>query len=251
MAINCAAIPETLIENELFGHDRGAFTGASARHAGKFELAHQGTIFLDEIGELPLPVQSKLLRALEDRKVERLGGTVPVDCDARVIAATNKDLEAAVEAGEFRRDLYYRLAVVPITIPPLRGRGDDVLLIAEHFLDRFRREFRKQNLRLSADAIAALRQHTWPGNVRELQNAMERAAILHEGEITAADLGMPSAARSAATAAPDLSANQQQIDHDKLETTLRECKWNKAAAAERLGISYKTLLTRIKSHGLD
>ncbi len=251
VAINCAAIPETLIENELFGHDRGAFTGASGRHAGKFELAHRGTIFLDEIGELPLPVQSKLLRALEDRKVERLGGTVPVYCDARVIAATNKDLEAAVEAGQFRRDLYYRLAVVPITIPPLRARGDDVLMIAEHFLERFRREFKKKNLRLSSDAISTLRRHAWPGNVRELQNAMERAAILNEGEITAGELGLASASKSAAAAAPDASADRQQFERDNLETTLRECKWNKAAAAERLGISYKTLLTRIKAYGLD
>jgi DNA-binding NtrC family response regulator len=246
VAINCAAIPETLIENELFGHDRGAFTGAAGRQAGKFELAHRGTIFLDEIGELPLAVQSKLLRVLEDRKVERLGGTAPVVCDVRVIAATNRNLEEAIAAGEFRRDLYYRLAVVPITIPPLRDRGDDVLLIASHFLERFRREFRKNNLRLAADASAALQQHTWPGNVRELQNAMERAAILNDGEITAADLGLVPAASSTTS-----TENGQKLEREKIESTLRECKWNKAAAAERLGISYKTLLTRIKAHGLD
>jgi DNA-binding NtrC family response regulator len=246
VAINCAAIPETLIENELFGHDRGAFTGAAGRQAGKFELAHRGTIFLDEIGELPLAVQSKLLRVLEDRKVERLGGTAPVVCDVRVIAATNRNLEEAIEAGEFRRDLYYRLAVVPITIPPLRDRGDDVLLIANHFLERFRREFKKNNLRLSVDASAALQQHAWPGNVRELQNAMERAAILNDGEITAVGLGLVPAVPSTNSA-----GNGQMQEREKIESALRECKWNKAAAAERLGISYKTLLTRIKAHGLE
>jgi DNA-binding NtrC family response regulator len=246
VAINCAAIPETLIENELFGHDRGAFTGAAGRQAGKFELAHRGTIFLDEIGDLPLAAQSKLLRVLEDHKVERLGGTAPVPCDVRVIAATNRNLEEAIESGAFRRDLYYRLAVVPITIPPLRDRGDDVLLIAGHFLERFSREFKKKNLGLSADARAALRQHAWPGNVRELQNALERAAILNEGEITATDLGL-AAGRSPAVAVEASST----VERDQIEAILRECKWNKSAAAERLGVPYRTLLTKIKALGLD
>jgi DNA-binding NtrC family response regulator len=245
IAINCAAIPETLIENELFGHDRGAFTGAAGRQAGKFELAHRGTVFLDEIGELPAAAQSKLLRVLEDHKVERLGGTAPVPCDVRVIAATNRELEKAAESGAFRRDLYYRLAVVPITIPPLRERGDDVLLIAGHFLERFRREFKKNNLRFSSGASAALQQHTWPGNVRELQNAIERAAILNDGEITASELGLPGRTQSRD------DENSKTQERQKIESTLRECKWNKTAAAERLGISYKTLLTKIKVHGLD
>ncbi|HET6844517.1 MAG TPA: sigma-54 dependent transcriptional regulator [Candidatus Angelobacter sp.] len=245
IAINCAAIPETLIENELFGHDRGAFTGAAGRQAGKFELAHRGTIFLDEIGELPAAAQSKLLRVLEDHKVERLGGTAPVPCDVRVIAATNRELEKAAESGAFRRDLYYRLAVVPITIPPLRERGDDVLLIAGHFLERFRREFKKNNLRFSSGASAALQQHTWPGNVRELQNAIERAAILNDGEITASELGLPGRPPSRD------DENSKTQERQKIESMLRECKWNKTAAAERLGISYKTLLTKIKVHGLD
>ncbi|HWX54249.1 MAG TPA: sigma-54 dependent transcriptional regulator [Verrucomicrobiae bacterium] len=246
VAINCAAIPETLIENELFGHDRGAFTGAAGRQAGKFELAHRGTIFLDEIGDLPLAAQSKLLRVLEDHKVERLGGTAPVPCDVRVIAATNHNLEEAIESGAFRRDLYYRLAVVPITIPPLRDRGDDVLLIAGHFVERFSREFKKKNLSLSADARVALRQHAWPGNVRELQNALERAAILNEGEITATDLGL------AASRSPAFSVEASStVERDQIEAILRECKWNKSAAAERLGVPYRTLLTKIKALGLD
>src|SRR5437764_148831 len=188
VALNCAAIPETLIENELFGHERGAFTGADSRRAGKFELAHGGTIFLDEIGELPEAVQAKLLRALEEKVVERLGGSGPLKVDVRIIAATNRDLES--DSG-FRRDLYFRLAVFPIRIPPLRERGEDVALLAEAFLERLRRELRKPKLELAKDARAALARYGWPGNVRELQNLIERAAILHEGEITAAELALP------------------------------------------------------------
>ncbi len=260
VAINCAAIPENLVENELFGHERGAFTGAGARKPGKFELAHGGSIFLDEIAELPLPAQGKLLRVLEERKLDRLGGLSPVPVDVRVIAATNRDLDAAAEAGDFRRDLYYRLAVVPIRIPALRERGDDVLLIAEHFLERFRRERRKPRLKLAPDAVAALRAHTWPGNVRELQNALERAAILNDGEIRAADLGLAANIRAAAAgSAPspqstlaEVSAEAvRSVERARIEATLRECRWNKAAAAQRLGVSYKTLLNKIHAYGLD
>ena len=241
VALNCAAIPETLIENELFGHERGAFTGADSRRAGKFELAHGGTIFLDEVGELPEAVQAKLLRALEEKVIERLGGSGPQKVDVRIIAATNRDLEN--DAG-FRRDLYFRLAVFPIRIPPLRERGADVALLAEACLERLRRELRKPKLELGKDALAALARYPWPGNVRELQNLVERAAILNEGEISAADLALPQArSKSAAAAVPD--------DRAQLESILRECKWNRTAAAERLGISTKTLLTRLRAHGLD
>jgi DNA-binding NtrC family response regulator len=255
VALNCAAIPDTLVENELFGHEKGAFTGAGTRKAGKFELAHSGTIFLDEIGELPLGSQSKLLRVLEERKVERLGGSGVTEVDVRVIAATNRDLEKAVEAGEFRGDLYYRLAIFPIRIPPLRERGEDVLLMAEHFLDRFRRELKKPRLRLAPDAVSALRAHAWPGNARELQNALERAAILNEGELSAADLGLAGNVRGTAAAGGSLaeasSRAAKEVERAKIEATLRECKWNKAAAAERLGVSYKTLLNKIHAYGLD
>lgn len=262
VAINCAAIPESLVENELFGHERGAFTGADSRRPGKFELAHGGTIFLDEIGELPAQAQAKLLRVLEDKKIERLGGSVPFQADVRVLAATNRDLEAAVQKGEFRQDLYYRLNVFPIRIPALRERGEDVVLLAQHFLERFRMELRKPGLKLAPDAIAALRGHRWPGNVRELQNVIERAAILNDGELHAADLGLAANVRAAAAvqgsedtslhgSLHEVSARAvEQVERAKIEATLRECRWNKQEAAPRLGISYKTLLTKIRQYGL-
>ena len=260
VALNCAAIPEALVENELFGHERGAFTGADRRRAGKFELAHGGTIFLDEVGELPAGSQAKLLRVLEEHGIERLGGTTTVDVNVRVVAATNRDLESAAARGEFRQDLYYRLAVVPIRIPALRDRGDDGRTIAEHFLERFRKELRKPRLAFAPDAVAAVRAHPWPGNVRELQNAVERASILNDGELTAADLGLAANVRSnlprskiqaSGSLAEASSRAVESVERAKIEATLRECKWNKAAAAQRLGISYKTLLTKIHAYGLD
>lgn len=263
VSINCAAIPEALIENELFGHERGAFTGADSRRPGKFELAHGGTIFLDEVGELPLNAQAKLLRVLEEKVVERLGGTAPIPTDVRVIAATNRDLEAAVRGQQFRQDLFYRLNVVPISIPPLRERDDDVIALARHFLERFRRERNRTALRLGADAIAALRAHSWPGNVRELQNVMERACILNDGELRAADLGLAANIRASGAAVatpatslegtlPEVAARAvEAVERAKIEATLRECKWNKSEAAGRLGISYKTLFAKIHTYGLD
>src|SRR2546426_6294447 len=178
VAINCAAIPETLIENELFGHERGAFTGASDRRHGKFELASSGTVFLDEIGELPLAVQGKLLRAIEEKVVDRIGGRAPIPVDVRVVAATNKDLKAAVEKGEFRGDLFFRLAVFPIQIPPLRERGDDIVMLSKHFAAQLGKELRGREAVLSDIAVKAMKAHQWPGNVRELENAIERACIL-------------------------------------------------------------------------
>ena len=172
VAINCAAIPETLIENELFGHERGAFTGAADRRQGKFELAAGGTVFLDEIGELPLAVQGKLLRAIEEKMIDRIGGRAPVAVDVRVVAATNKDLKSAVDNGQFRGDLFFRLAVFPIEIPPLRDRDHDVTLLARHFAAEIGRELRGREAQLSDEALAALKRHRWPGNVRELENAI-------------------------------------------------------------------------------
>src|SRR6202045_780795 len=186
VALNCAAIPEGLVENELFGHERGAYTGAGSRKVGKMDLAHRGTLFLDEIGELPLAIQAKLLRGLEERRFERVGGTQLVEIDVRILAATNKDLREAVTAKVFREDLYFRIAAVPITIPPLKDRGDDVLILAEHFLDKFRQEFRKPNLKFASGACTALRGYAWPGNVRELQNTIERAAILSDSQTISA-----------------------------------------------------------------
>jgi DNA-binding NtrC family response regulator len=267
VALNCAAIPEGLVENELFGHERGAYTGAGARKIGKLELAHRGTLFLDEIGELPLAIQSKLLRVLEERKFERVGGTQEIEVSVRIVTATNKDLRAAVEDKTFREDLYFRISAVPITIPPLRDRGDDVLLLAEHFLDRFKREFRKPSLALTDDARERLRTYAWPGNVRELQNAIERAAILGNGpDIDTAALRLP-AAKPAPEELPEGMLEEQflwegpleevsqravtHVERFKIQNALRESKWNKTRAAERLGVSYKTLLTKIRALGLE
>jgi DNA-binding NtrC family response regulator len=245
VAINCAAIPETLIENELFGHERGAFTGADSRRAGRFELAHGGTIFLDEIGELPLPVQSKLLRVLEERVIERLGGSARINVDVRIISATNRDLEAASNSGGFRQDLYFRLAVFPVQIPALRERASDIPLLAQHFIERFRRELKRPKLSLSREALSALAAYDWPGNVRELQNVIERACILNDGEISADSLSLPAKRKAAAATAA------VHLDRDTVESTLRACKWNKSAAAVRLGVSYKALLSKIHAYGLD
>jgi DNA-binding NtrC family response regulator len=267
VALNCAAIPEGLVENELFGHERGAYTGAGARKIGKLELAHRGTLFLDEIGELPLAMQSKLLRVLEERRFERVGGTQEIEVNVRILAATNKDLRAAVADKTFRDDLYFRISAVPITIPPLRDRGDDVLLLAEHFLERFKREFRKPSLELTEDARARLLSYAWPGNVRELQNAIERAAILANGpEIDAESLQLP-AAKPAPEELPDGMLAEQflwegpleevsqravaHVERFKIQNALRESKWNKTRAAEKLGVSYKTLLHKIRALGLE
>ena len=165
VALNCAAIPEGLVENELFGHERGAFTGAGARKVGKMDLAHRGTLFLDEIGELPLAIQAKLLRVLEERRFERVGGTQSIEIDVRIVVATNRNLQKMAGEKLFREDLYFRISAVPLTIPPLRDRGNDVLLLAEHFLEKFSREFGKAGLKLSPEALDRLLHYRWPGNV--------------------------------------------------------------------------------------
>jgi DNA-binding NtrC family response regulator len=264
VAVNCAAIPETLIESELFGHERGAFTGATERRPGKFELASGGTIFLDEIGELPLSAQSKLLRAIEEKMVDRIGGRAPVAVDVRIVAATNRDLQSAAERGEFRRDLYFRLAVFPVEIPPLRERGEDVLLLARHFAAQLGKELRKREATLSDAALAALRAHSWPGNVRELENAIERACILADSlTLAPADLGLPAAGSSgpsdeARYAGLDLNGTLSEavervvhlVERRKIADALNAHAGNKTRAAEELGVSYKTLLTKIKDYEL-
>ncbi|MFQ3580508.1 MAG: sigma-54 dependent transcriptional regulator [Chloracidobacterium sp.] len=194
VAVNCAAIPETLVENELFGHEKGAFTGADGRQVGKFELARGGTLFLDEIGELPLIVQAKFLRALEARTITRIGGTQEISVDARIVAATNRDLAAAVAAKIFREDLFYRLAVFTLEIPPLRERREDIPALAAHFAEKYGREIRRRKLTLSPAALQALQAYDFPGNIRELENCIERACILCEGTtLEPEDLRLPTA----------------------------------------------------------
>jgi DNA-binding NtrC family response regulator len=264
VAINCAAIPETLIESELFGHERGSFTGATERRPGKFELATGGTVFLDEIGELPLASQGKLLRAIEEKVVDRIGGRAPVAVDVRIVAATNRDLQSAAEAGEFRSDLYFRLAVFPVRVPPLRERGDDTILLARHFAAQFGKELRKREATLSDACIAALRAHPWPGNVRELENAIERACILADAPaLTPADLGLVPRVEAAmkeddgradfnleGTLAEATERATRAVERRKIALALRACAGNKTRAAEELGVSYKTLLTKIKDYNL-
>jgi DNA-binding NtrC family response regulator len=261
VAINCAAIPETLIENELFGHERGAFTGAGERRQGKFELASGGTVFLDEIGELPLNVQGKLLRVIEEKTVDRIGGRNPIPVDVRVVAATNRDLRAASEANEFRRDLFFRLAVFPIEIPPLRERGQDIELLARHFGATLGRETRGREAALSEASLRALRSHQWPGNVRELENAIERACILSDSDtLEPHDLGFAVNEGNGPTVfgALDMSGTLSDataravrfVERQKIGEALRSADGNKTRAAEALGVSYKTLLTKIKEYNL-
>lgn len=261
VAINCAAIPETLIENELFGHERGSFTGASDRRQGKFELASGGTVFLDEIGELPLAVQGKLLRAIEEKVVDRIGGRAPVQVDVRVVAATNKDLKTAVDEGEFRGDLFFRLAVFPLEIPALRDRGDDIELLARHFASEIGRELRGREAELSQAALTAMRKHKWPGNVRELENAIERACILSDNLILeAGDLGfvIDDSLKNQTIHDIDLSGTLSDVaqralalvERKKIISALEANAGNKSRTAEDLDISYKTLLNKMKDYDL-
>jgi len=261
VAINCAAIPETLIENELFGHERGAFTGANDRRQGKFELATGGTVFLDEIGELPLAVQGKLLRAIEEKVVDRIGGRAPVPVDVRVVAATNKNLKVAVEQGEFRGDLFFRLAVFPLEIPALRDREDDIVLLAHHFAAQIGKEIRGREAVLSPEAVTEIRKHNWPGNVRELENAIERACILSDDLILQPrDLGFIANQNSNNETVQDLdlSGTLSDVAHralalverKKIIEALENNSANKSRTAEDLGISYKTLLNKLKDYGL-
>jgi DNA-binding NtrC family response regulator len=272
VAINCAAIPETLLETELFGHEKGAFTGAGARKPGKFELAHRGTLFLDEIGDLSLPLQAKILRALEEKRFERVGGTVLLHVDFRVVAATNRDLKAAVAARQYRQDLYFRLSVFPINIPPLRERPDDITLLARYFIDRFCRDLNKRPLALAPSAEEDLRAYPWPGNVRELQNCIERAVILTEGDtiqsrhlnlsfrmlpvgpvepLPKADTDPWSAIDLTGTLAEATRRIVSEVERRKVEQALSEASGNRYRAAAILQISYKSLLAKMKEHGVE
>lgn len=254
VAVNCAAIPEALIESELFGHERGSFTGAYTASQGKFHLANEGTLLLDEIGELPLAMQAKLLRVLQEGEVQRIGAAHPQRVDVRVVAATNRDLEAETAAGRFRSDLYYRLAVISIDLPPLRTRGDDVAALAQHFVRRFGAQNGKPGLALSAEALAALQNYHWPGNVRELENAIERAAVLARTD-TIGPADLPDKVARAEAGARDIvfavGTPLEEIERMAIAETLRLTEGDKRRAALLLGIGVRTLYRRLDEMGQD
>ena len=261
VAINCAAIPDTLIENELFGHEKGSFTGATGRQLGKFELADGGSIFLDEIGDLGTSVQSKLLRVLQERRFERIGGAAPIDVDVRIICATNRNLADEAREGRFREDLFFRINVFPVVIPPLRARRDDIDALVDFFLQRFARELAKPGLRIREAARDELRAYDWPGNIRELENCIERAAILCDrNTIDLADLrlGPARSTGEALAEALDLSGTLEEataravnvIERLKIAEALQRAG-SRTAAAELLGISARTLSTKMKDLGIE
>jgi DNA-binding NtrC family response regulator len=268
VAINCAAIPETLLETELFGYEKGAFTGAANRKPGKFELAHRGTLFLDEIGDLPLTLQAKILRALEEKRFERVGGTAPLQVDVRVVAATNKNLKAAVAARQYREDLYFRLSVFPITIPPLRERSDDIATLARYFIDKYCRDLNRKSLVLSPAAEEELRTYRWPGNVRELQNCIERTVILTDGDtIHPRHLNLSTTPAVAPVPAEDTSPWDRidlagtmaeatrrvlaEVERRKIERALKDAGGNKGRAADILQISFKVLTSKLREYGME
>jgi two-component system NtrC family response regulator len=249
VAINCGAIPEALIESELFGHERGAFTGAYSQRPGRIETAEGGTLFLDEIGELPLALQVKLLRFLQEQQIERIGGRKPIRVDTRVLAATNVDLEKAMRENRFREDLFYRLAVVVVKLPPLRERENDILVLAEAFLKRYAEENGKRKLRFSREALHALQQYTWPGNVRELENRVKRAVIMCDGvKVNPEDLSL---SPDAASSALNLKEARDQLEREMLTKALRKHRGKISPAAAELGISRPTFYEMMEKLGIQ
>jgi len=253
IAINCAAIPENLLEAELFGYERGAFTGAVKSNVGKIELAQGGTLFLDEVGDIPLPLQVKLLRFLQERVIERIGGRQPIAVDTRIVCATHQDLDAMIAEGRFREDLYYRLAEIVVTIPSLAERSGDAVLLARHFVNRFSRELNPGIQSLTADAIEAIDAHGWPGNVRELENRMKRAVIMTDGKsVTAADLDLQAkAAASEGALAINLRAAREIADRKAIRQAMSRTDNNISGAAKLLGISRPTLYDLLKQYRLQ
>ncbi len=250
VAINCGAIPENLLESELFGHERGAFTGAVKQSIGKIESAHRGTLFLDEIGDLPHPLQVKLLRFLQDQVIERVGGRTPIQVDVRIVSATNMTLEERIGDGRFRGDLFYRLNSVTVRIPPLRDRNGDAVLLARYFLNRFNREFNRTIRGFSDSALAALTAHSWPGNVRELENRVKRAVVMADGRhVEAADLELDSG--EIAEENLDLRAARMRAEKDVIQKAVARSHGTLATAAKLLGISRPTLYTLMETHGLE
>jgi two-component system, NtrC family, nitrogen regulation response regulator NtrX len=258
VTLNCAAVPAELIESELFGHEKGAFTGAAARHAGKFEQADRGTLFLDEIGDMPLPMQAKLLRVLEEGEIERVGGEAPVPVDVRIVVATHRDLDQLVREGRFRQDLYHRIYVFPLRLPPLRERPEDVAVLAAHFAGQLARQNGWKEKRFSPEALAALERYSWPGNVRELRNVVERLLLLSSDETIEPD-AVPLALPPATTAAaPELSPGSgtltDRLEAFERETLLAELKrhnFQMAATARALGLERSHLYKKCQQLGID
>jgi DNA-binding NtrC family response regulator len=256
VAVNLAALPESLVESELFGHEKGAFTGAQKRKLGKFELAHGGTILLDEIGSLRLDLQPKLLRVLQEQEVERLGGTQTVKIDVRVLAATNADLKQAIAAGTFREDLYYRINVVSVRVPPLRERADDVPRLAAHFLHKYSQKFGRAVQDISPDALEQLKGYRWPGNVRELENIIERAVALARGPVIGLqhlpiELGVPDGVAPGLEETPtDLKTTLRRIESQVLLRVLESTGWHYGQAAAQLGVHRNTLRYRLEALGI-
>jgi Nif-specific regulatory protein len=255
ICLNCAALAESLLESELFGHEKGAFTGATERKIGKFEAAHQGTIFLDEIGELTPSAQAKLLRILEGHPFERVGGSQPIRVNVRVVAATNRPLEEAIQAGRFRLDLYYRLQVMEIFVPPLRERREDIPLLAEYFLRQFASQMGRRLRGLTPAAMKKLLEHHWPGNVRELRNVIERAVVLTQRQVIDAEDIWLAPVQPESRSVQQPSSAYEPITLEELEkrhilATLEHTKWNKSQAARILGIERSTLDRKIHAYGL-
>lgn len=258
MAVNAASIPESLLENELFGHEKGSYTGAVNRQIGKLEMAMGGTFFFDEIGDFPVPLQGKILRFLEDKTISRLGTSQELELNLRFIFATNQNLEKAIAENRFRRDLYFRITAFPIFLPPLRDRSGDIPLLAEYFCGQFGRELKKENLSVSGEALRKMQQYSWPGNIRELQNTMERAAILcRENRIEETDIVLPceeytpSEGVSLEGTLPEVVQRVvKTVERRKITEVLESVNHVRSEAARKLGISYKTLLEKIKDHDI-
>jgi Nif-specific regulatory protein len=251
---NCAALPESIVESELFGHERGAFTGASAQRRGRFELADGGSIFLDEIGELSLPIQAKLLRIIQEKEFERLGGSKTIKTDVRIIAATNRNLEEQIREGSFREDLFYRLNIFPITVPPLRERKTDILLLADYFVEKFNKANHKGVRRISTTSIDMLMRYHWPGNVRELQNCIERAVILSEDNVIHGYHLPPSLQTAESSGTPytgDLQQKLDAIEQEMIIEALKRTKGNMTKAATQLGLSDRIMGLRMKKFDID
>lgn len=251
VAINCAAIPENLLESELFGHEKGAFTGAVKTTPGKIELADGGTLFLDEVGDIPLPLQVKLLRFLQERTIERVGGRKAISVDTRIVCATHQDLEAMIGAGTFREDLFYRLAEIVVKVPPLSDRPGDAVLLAKHFLTRLAKEMNPQVKGFAPDALAAIDSWAWPGNVRELENRVKRAVIMADSKlVTAEDLDLTQSAADGADIALNLKAAREQADRRMIRQALARSEGNISNTAKLLGISRPTLYDLLKQYDL-